>query len=410
MAYLPFIFFGIIFLFTIAKRGFDVSAYVVMLYLVISFFAILMYLYDYGETTIDQISFFSPLLYCILIGLCLFPAYKFNSKTIKHISFSNNFFFDALTYFYFAAFLFTIIAYWKDLLFVINYGDWGELRWMITRGDSLVTTKFHGLLKYVALVFNFLGSISFIMFPIFFMSVSFKKRPWWFSVMAFLGTTTVIFSGILGCDRSSTFRWILLLGLNIVFFWPHISTKVKKAITPMLLLAFVGAVAYMSSVTSDRFKESYQGIRESVVVYAGQSYYNFCYLFDNYNNGEGFSTNYFFPATHSWIIKDYEGNVPRQQELTLKTGYQCGVFYTFLGSFLIDANQAGPFVFVIVFLLISSLLKKPSRAGTISFLHFIEYYFLLVILVFGIIAYPYTTGYATVSIALLLILLKLFDK
>ena len=159
--------------------------------------------------------------------------------------------------------------------------------------------------------------------------------------------------------------------------------------------------------TVDRFNNSSTGTEGSVTRYGGQSYINFCYLFDHFNNGEGFSTYYFFPAIHRWIIKDYDGNVPRQQELSAKTGLDCGLFYTVLGTFLLDGNQLGPFVFVIVFLFLCHLSLKKIRGPSVSFPSFLFLYILMVIPTFGIIAYPFTTGYTSISFVVLYFLFKI---
>lgn len=354
-----------------------------------------------------DINVLTGIIYCFLLFLIIRPfcSYKFNN--IKNIIVDNKRILNILTYFYFGYFLFNIIAYWSDLMWILSYGDFSALRTMVTNGDSLVETKFSGFLRTIVTTINVLGSISFIMFPVFFISICFMKKPWWFSLMAFLGTTSVIITGILGADRSSTFRWFVLLGANIVFFWKFLSSKKKMYILPPIIGVCSFAGLYMASVTVDRFSESSSGTEGAFVNYGGQSYINFCYLYDNFNNNEGFSTYYFFPAIHRFIIKDYKGNVPRQQELTLKTGIECGIFYTILGSFILDGNQLGPFVFVFIFILLCSLSINKIRGPSVTLSTFFVLYILMIIPIFGIIAYPYTTGYNSIAFLILFLLCKL---
>ena len=163
----------------------------------------------------------------------------------------------------------------------------------------------------------------------------------------------------------------------------------------------------MVSVTLDRFSESSSGTEGGIVSYGGQSYINFCYLYDNFDNKEGFSTYYLLPAFHRFILKDYEGNVPRQKALTVKTGIECGIFYTLLGSFILDGNKLGPFVFVLIFLLLCNLSLNKIRGTTISVSSFLFFYILMVIPIFGIIAYPYTSGYHSLAFLVLYFLLKI---
>lgn len=174
---------------------------------------------------------------------------------------------------------------------------------------------------------------------------------------------------------------------------------------PVVFIVLALCLTYMVSVTKGRFENSRMGVENSVVKYAGQPYIHFAYMYDNMDNKEGFNTHYMFPAIHTWIIGDYKGNTTRQREVTASSGIECGVFYTFLGSFLIDANQPGPYVFVIVYLLLAYILNRRRKSSeVITFNEFVENYFLFIIVVFGIISYPYTSPGHTVAIILLLLL------
>ncbi len=404
MIYIPFVFFTIIFLIIYKKRGIDASAYVTMLYIITSFAAILMDALNLIDPKLSNPSFPATIVYCLLLGLIILPVYRFNSKSIRNIKVTHIKAIDLLVYIYFAAFLFTLIAYWPDIIFKLTYGDWAELRLLLARGDSLSIVHFSGIMRIVSVFFGFVGSASFILFPIFFVSLIYLKKPWWYCLMALLSTTNVILNGIIGIDRSSTFKWLLFLGLNLVIFFPRISFKIRRRIIPVIGLIVILAVGYLASVSSSRFDDSHEGTKGSIISYAGQPYLNFCYLFDNFNNQEGFSTKYLLPATHYWILKDYKGNVYRQQELTARTGIECGAFYSVLGSFVLDANQIGPFFFVLIYLLLfEQCLKKRSRGGIISLWGLLQNYLMLLIPTFGIIAYMYVGYYTNLFLLLLFI-------
>ena len=406
MIYFPFAFFGIYLILQYKKSGISLGIYIIALYAMISLFSILMDRMGLIPPEKEEISIFTGILYCILLFLIIRPFCSSKINNIKKIVINKPRVLNGLTYFFFGYFLFTLFAYWDELLWIISYGDFGELRAMIRNGDSLVSTKFSGLFGHLVTLINVFGSVSFIMFPIFFISICFMNKPWWFSLIAFLGTTTVILTGILGCDRSSTFRWFILLCANIIFFWKYLSVRAKARILPLIVSTCIVVSGYFISVTIDRFSESSSGTEGGVVSYGGQSYINFCYLYDHFDNREGFSTYYFFPAIHRWVLKDYEGNVPRQQELTSKTGIECGIFYTVLGSFILDGNQLGPFVFVLIFSLLCQFSLHKIRGPVVTFSSFLFIYILIVIPIFGIIAYPYTSGYHSISFFVLYLLLK----
>ena len=87
MLYFPFIYFTTLLLAVIRKRGFDMSAYMIFIYAISSFFSIILYNqnYDYDLVYFSKIDI-SPLptiIYCGLITFCIYPFYKYNSNRLK---------------------------------------------------------------------------------------------------------------------------------------------------------------------------------------------------------------------------------------------------------------------------------------------------------------------------------------
>lgn len=399
--YIPFLWFFILSWRSYIKRGLDTYTFVSLLYAVSSLCSIFFYFSESMDPQKANISFVASLVYCLLLTLIMLPLRFFSPVRIKQITIRNTKLFDAMTIFFFLGTVYTLIANWEDILFRFAYGDWETLRKIVMDGD-LITTSKGGLSKYIGLLFSYPGSISFIMFPVFFIYTIFLKKPWWMSTMAFLGTTNVILTGILQVDRSSTFRWILVLVFNLIFFRHFVSSRIKKKLYPFIALLGALAVLYLGVVTLGRFGQD--NASNSLLSYSGQPYINYCYLWDNFDNGEGVSTKYLLPATHFFIIKDYNGNVARQRELTEKTGIECGMFYSVLGSFILDANKVGPFLFTFLYLFIFLFFNKGS---TISDKSFFLMYILSIIPLFGFIAYSYTSPTSTLSIIALVFVLSM---
>lgn len=402
--YLPLIFFSVILFIVYMKRGVDISTYTIALYVITSFFAVV--IFNTGNSPYSTPpSIISSIVYCGLIGICLLPVYKFDSKKIVDFHIDNIKIINYVTYFYFFSFIVYLLLYWQDILFVLSFGDWEALRNMISDGDSIAENRYSGIFGILMKIIGIFNTVSFIMIPIFFVYITCVENSRKFAVMALLSSLSVLLIGILNCDRSTTFRFILLLGFNLVFFWPLLNKQKKKRIVPVVFTVLGLCIVYMASVTKGRFEDSRMGVENSVINYAGQPYIHFAYMYDNMDNKEGFNTHYMFPAIHTWIIGDYKGNTTRQKEVSASSGIECGVFYTFLGSFLIDANQPGPYVFVFVYLLLANILSRRRKSSeVITFNEFIENYFLFIIVVFGIISYPYTSPGHTVAIILLLLL------
>ena len=403
MLYFPFIYFSILFLFFYKKRGFDACTFITSLYVITSFCAVLMDVLDLIPIERSSPSIFAVLVYCLLLTFIILPVSKFDSGSLRNIVVRHPRAVNCLVIFFFSYFLFKLIFYSPDIAFKIAYGDWEQLRKMQLNDGMFTIVQFSGIMKYIDLMFAVFGSISFVMFPIFFVSICFQKKSWIYSLMCFFSSTTVIMDGIIGIDRSQSFRWLLFLALNMVIFWKHISKKAKRVIAPVIGGVIVVVFIYLTSITVSRFENSNDGINNNLVSYAGQSPITFCYLFDHFDNREGISTKYLFPATHYWVFKDYFGNVTRQEELTAKSGIECGAFYSVLGTFLLDANQIGPFLFVILYLIVASACLRGVHKGNMTLWTFMVNYLLMLIPTFGIIAYPYTSPYTSLSIVVLII-------
>lgn len=404
MIYVPFVYFTLLFLYIIKRNKFDVSAYITLLYIITSFFAILIRLFDYQPISRYELSIIPTIVYCGLITLAIYPIYKFNSNQINGIEIKNTKFIDFLIYFYFFSFIILLVAYKEDILFRFTYGDFAEMR----GDDELGLKQYPTIIEAFLLPVRVFANTSYIMIFIFFFSIAFLKKSVLLNLMAILGSLPIVIIGILGIDRSKTFYWIIILGLAMVFFWKYIDRKKKIKITPILFSFLLLVVIYMALVTNSRFGESDTGNRGSVITYAGQSYIHFCYFWDNFDNPDGLSTKYLFPATHYWIIGDYEGAVPYQKELHLKTRIDPGVFYSYLGSFLVDSNKPGPFFFTIIYLLLCRLVLRKKQ-NIIKFNNLFYSFILSLIPACGVISYIFTSYYMTFSIVTLIILSKILN-
>jgi len=402
MIYVPFIYFSALFIYIYKKNGIDVSSYIVALYIITSFFAILIHHFDYQPLSQYKLSIIPTIVYCGLVSLAIYPIFRFKSNNINGISFSNIKFINFITYFYFLSFIILVIAYKDDIIFRFTYGDFREMR----GDDDLGLQQYPGIFESILLPIRAFANLSYIMIFIFFFSISFLRKSTFFNFMAITGSLPVILIGILGIDRSKSFYWIIILGLSIVLFWKYIDKKKKIKIIPIVSTLLILTVIYMVLVTNSRFGERDTGNKGGVITYAGQSYINYCYFWDNFENPGGLSTKYLFPATHYWIIGDYQGEVPYQKDLHLKTRKDPGVFYSYLGSFLVDSNKPGPFIITILYLLLCSLIFRKNK-GVIGFENLFYVFFLLIIPACGAISYIYTSHYMTFSIIVWILFLKL---
>lgn len=405
MIYVPFVFFLLLAIIIIKQRGLDASAYISLLYAISAFFSILYY--NDGATALykDACTFFPTVIYCGLISLAILPVYKFNTANLQRITMPNTVAIKGLTYLYFTIFVVLLFAYLDDLIFIFTFDDFAELRDDISDGETFIT-QYGGLLGFILLIFNILATISFVMIPVFFMMVL-SKQKWWLQIMAILGSLPIVIIGMLGIDRSKSFYWVIILGLSLVIFWRHLGQKTKKIVTVLVSLLLLGVLSYFGSVTSDRFEDADSGVEGGVVSYAGQTYVNFCYFFENFNNGETFGTKQLFPAIHTFVLQDYKGSVPFQKEMTVRTGIECGVFYSFLGSFILDNNQKGPFIYIALYIFLFFISLHCKRNNQVNILLFMYFFFLALVPTCGVISYIYVSSYMTISIMVIMLLIAL---
>ena len=407
---IPFIYFLCLFIYVYKKKGLDIASYTISLYVITSFCTILIMWFDYKPYSTIETPILSTFLYCFLLTICIVPLIKMNTNKIKYITCVNSRFIDLLVYLYFSVFLILIFAYWRDLITLILSNDWDRLRNLLYHDEDIAISRYSGIVETILLPIRVLALMSSIMFIVFFYVICYMKKPIYYYIMILLGTLPMIIVGILGIDRSKTFYWLILLGLTTSFFWKKLPVKRKKIISIALLLLGGIAIAYIVTVTISRFGYRNEGAEGGAIAYAGQPYLYFCDFTTNWENPEGYTTKFLFPATHKYILHDYIGNVPYQQWLTMKTNKFCGQFYTFLGSHYLAGNWMGVFSFMLLYLLLISYFVGKMNKPKVEFRHVFIGYFLILIPSTGCISYFYTYPPIVLNVLLFTILCLWYNK
>jgi oligosaccharide repeat unit polymerase len=385
------------------KRGFDVSAYITLLYLITSVFSLLMFSMNIVERRYSNPSFFATLVYCILLSLTILPIYQCNIKRVQlRLTRKTERIIKILNWLFFLNFLLFLYLRFNDIYNIIKAGDFVAIRQLIQSEEVGHVHGFNGLLIIVT---NIMSSISFVMILVFFISLSFYKNTWKFNLMILLGSLPEVLSGILTVNRSNIFYYIIIFGLCCVIFWERIPYKAKLRFGLPILSLFGAMMLYFSAVTVSRFDDtntSYGNVSNSLISYAGMPYSNFCYFFDNYKNPDWMSTRYLLPVTN-FLFNGYRAGTEREEEQTDRTGFNCVGFMTFLGSFMMDSNQLMPFVYVIIYLLLFRLCRSHIRGRTISFLWLLVLFLLLIVPSVGCLSYFYTNPFRSMALYLLLL-------
>ena len=165
MLYFPFIYFTTLLLAVIRKRGFDMSAYMIFIYAISSFFSIILYNqnYDYDLVYFSKIDI-SPLptiIYCGLITFCIYPFYKYNSNrlNISNIApLKNSTFFKGLIFIFISVFILIILLFYDQIVFNLFIGDLGEIRVDSYNGmTTSITDSLTGISRIIATIVMILG-------------------------------------------------------------------------------------------------------------------------------------------------------------------------------------------------------------------------------------------------------------
>lgn len=408
MEFVPFIYFSILFLAILKKRGFDVGAYVTLLYVITSFAAVI--LLQYEPRYRDYVTFFPTIEYCFLLTAFIWPLNRFSPAKISKVTFSDTRFVKSLIVFYFVITVLILVAYHEDFVARFVATEVLNTRGLISEGYAFLTPY----PRMIQIILNFLmifGAMSYMLIFVFFFNVCYLHLGKIYNLLTILGSLCAIVVGILGMDRSKTLFWLLLSGLCCVMFWKHLKPSAKKGIFVGGTVLIVFLLSYFAFVTINRFGqgEDKEESVNSVIGYAGQPYLQFCLFSEQLQNPDGITFKYLMPMTHIYILKDYKGSVDHQQRITKKTGVECGVFCTVIGDFIVSDGLLGPFIITLVYLFLCRLVFRRKR-DTISFRRFFISYAVMIIPCVGIITYLYNNENTTLPLYLMLIIMSLMRE
>lgn len=400
MLYIPFCYFLALFIFIFRRHRIDASAYITLLFVITSFLSIIMNSNSYYVNP-KYITMVPTFLYCILITLLIVPIYRYNTSSIIIIKSRSSLFIKYTSNLFFYCSILLAIFYAPDYIKNFALGEFASQKNLIFEEGLQLTQypAFIEILLYPARII--FAPFSLFMIFIFFQSIVETNK---FNFKALIGSFAAILIGILNVDRSKIFFWIILFGLSSVIYWPFLSQRHRNKIK-MIFMVFVSIFSlYIAVVTISRYGESDSGAFGSIINYAGQPFLNFCYFFNEFHNPDGITLKYLFPATHYYIIGDYDSSIALQQEMTERTGIFTGVFYTVLGDFLVSDGLFGPFLIVGVYLVLASIVLKRNKV--VSFEQLLLAFFLMLVPTLGTITYYYNNYVITINLIFVILLLR----
>jgi len=393
MQYIPLLFFGGLTLYFWRKHEcFDLAVYISLLFTITSLCCVLMVLGGHlsgsGVLTdgwMPEFSFIPTVLYCGLVTLTILPFSFIRPEKIETISNVHRLIVLAFTAFIVVQGLVIFYLVGDSVMDLLN-GDFKYLKEAHYAGDiSPADAKMLTMPMPIQMMY-LLSSTTLLGVPLFFYYTCIEKRSIWITAPILFISVAPILRGILSADRTEIVHYGLMFLFTVIFFRKFITRKLRNfLVTLSVPVVFVGLI-YIIAVSASRFEDTEEGASGSVLEYAGQSFANFNYFYDNHNS----DLYYFereFPLTSYFLFKSQY--VDTKEERTAKEGFFVGVFASHIGSWYLDTGVFGCIIISGVFFLICCMVIKQFDRREFDIGDVLMIYALGAVPTFGIFYYRY---------------------
>lgn len=413
MYFFPFIYFsGLIYYFWQKNKCFDLAVYISMLFSITSFCCIIMVLSGHlsGSGVLadgwePEFGFVPTILYCGLITLTILPFSFIRPHLLENIGNVHR-----ITMYAFTAFIIIqgLLVYYLVGGFLADLlnGDFKALKHAGYTGDLTPADVKMLTMPAPLQIIYFLRSMTLLGIPLFFYYSCVEKRSLWLSLPLLFISLSPVLRGVLSADRTEIIHYGLMFLFSIVFFQSFITKKVRVfLLTASIPVVAIGLV-YIFAVSESRFENEEEGTGGSILEYAGQSYVNFCYFYDNHDP-ELYYIERELPISSYFILRSQY--VDTKDERSAKEGFFIGVFASHVGAWLLDTGVIGCSLISAIFALICCLVIKRYNRTDFDIAEVLLLFVLGAVPTFGIFYYRYYS-IGTASIYLAAIPLYLFSK
>ena len=405
MHFVPLIYFGgLTYYFWKKHRTFDVAAYMSLLYTITSLCSVLMivggFLSANGGVLFDgwepDFGIVPTILYCGLITLTIIPFSFIRPENLETISNVHRYLIYAFTLFILlqGLVMFYLVG---DSISDLLHGDFKFLKESHYAGNispaevKMLTMPFPIQFLYLLSFMTLLG------LPLFFYYSCVEKRSLWLTVPLLAISISPILRGILMADRTEIIHYGLMFFFSLVFFQKFITKKVRNFLLLASLPVLTVGGTYIVAVSASRFENQDEGTSGTMLEYAGQSYANFCYFYDNHNR-DLYYIERELPVISYYVLKSQY--IDTKEERTAKEGFFIGVFASHIGSWMLDTGVIGSILISVLFSLLCCLVIKRYDRTEFDIADVLMLFALGTIPTFGIFYYRYyTIGTAFVYVA-----------
>ena len=411
MVFVPFIYFTALTLFfAMRQKRFGICSYMSGLFAVVSLLSVLIVKCGLmGEAGVLytkenlHLGFLPTMIYCILITLAILPFAKADTLKDGGISVGSDKFFSIVCI---SLLLLAALNFYLAINNIINLfenGTWMSENEYTKNGYpsysglwALRTEHYNGIksmsdirLERLPKVFGYiyyLHNCTILLVPCFFYSLCCTKRKWWFNLLLLVGSVSVPYLSVQRADRTEIINYTMMFVFCVVFFWSLLKKKqwvfIGIALSPLVL----AAAFYMVGVTKARFHTENNGELKGMVQYSGQSYLNFCYVYENASHDTIYYERVFPMAGHFLFDNNYDFQAIEKRNKM--QGFKSDIFSSFLGTTLMDFGKIPMILWTLAFFGLCVLFNRNKEQKT-SFWKVLVIFALAEVPVFGIFYYRY---------------------
>lgn len=413
MYFIPFIYFsGLTAYFWIKNKCYDVVTYMSSLYAFTSLCTVFIVsgnMLEGGGVLFDgwepELGIVPTVLYCFLLTLTILPFKFIKVDKLKNVNNVHPWVMYAFCIVLIIQALLNLYLIADSTMDILN-GDLNEVREAhYNENMSLADIKamsMPGIVQY----FNYLNYTTILALPLFFYYTCIEKKSLWLTSILLFVSLSGPLKAIQAVDRAELVLYGEMFLFCVVFFQKTLTKAVKRFMycvgVPFVLLG----ATYLIAVSAARFDETDEGASGSVLQYAGQSYLNFCYFYDNADPSLIYPEREIPIISHVLLKSDY-GEV--KSERSAKEGFFIGVFATHVGAWMLDIGIVGAIIWSVLFALLCVLIIKYLDRSEFEITEVLMLFILATIPIFGVFYYRFHSFQIALQY-LIVIILYLLSK
>ena len=379
-----------------SRKKFDISCYLVAIYLVSSLSCTLLSLTSPNLIQYpDRITFESVIVHIFLLSFfsCPFIA-KANKIRPNNLDISKTgvkiFALSLIIPSYLA-----IIASVYGVVDILAFGNFNEARTAYLLGDvSGGYIEKYGVLGYIMSLGPQTCFISVTIFFYCFFYKGYKKLG--YSVL--IASFALVIQNLSIAGREGIIRWLMYFGFNLILFREYISYSKYKHFWNLFIVCILFMFGVFATISNDRFESSDGGVGLNLLNYLGQPFYNFSYMYNAFANQSNQSLT---------EILSILGDSHKELEQNM-VDFATNVFSTFAGSFIKNVGLLKTLLLGLIWLVICKFTFYGKK--TLSFYNTIAYIVLFDVILFGVLYFIHYVRFTQITMVVYIMLASFICK